>query len=307
MTAIAVVPQQQAIAERPAYADVMRPRTLTEAMELADKLARSSFVPQAFRGNSGDILAAIAYGAEVGLAPLASLQSVAVVNGKPCLYGDALLAVCQAHPAFEWIKETIEGSGDQMIAVCIVKRRGMEQHESRFSVADAKRAGLWGKKGPWQEYTPRMMAMRARGFGLRNTFADALKGLISREEAEDYPAREPMRAEVVTASPQASTPAKSAVEATKAKLAAKQTKRVVSFESVMTAIRDAKSFDDLKAAARNINSIESPDDREVAKSACEDRRIEMLEPPHNKHGEVIGDGDGGDNTDPAEEREPGSD
>jgi hypothetical protein len=32
-----------------------------------------------------------------------------------------------------------------------------------------------------------MLALRARGFALRNAFADALRGLITAEEAQDYP------------------------------------------------------------------------------------------------------------------------
>ena len=52
---------------------------------------------------------------------------------------------------------------------------------------DAKRAGLLGKKGPWTEYPQRMLQMRARSWALRDGFADVLKGLSVREEAQDIP------------------------------------------------------------------------------------------------------------------------
>ena len=55
----------------------------------------------------------------------------------------------------------------------------------------AKKASLWTKPGPWQQYPDRMLQMRARGFALRDTFADVLRGLISREEAEDMPSPPP--------------------------------------------------------------------------------------------------------------------
>jgi hypothetical protein len=58
---------------------------------------------------------------------------------------------------------------------------------------DAKRAGLAGKSGPWSQYPARMLALRARGFALRNAFADALRGLVTAEEAQDYPQAEPAR------------------------------------------------------------------------------------------------------------------
>jgi hypothetical protein len=58
---------------------------------------------------------------------------------------------------------------------------------------DAKRAGLAGKSGPWSQYPARMLALRARGFALRNAFADALRGLVTAEEAQDYPQSEPAK------------------------------------------------------------------------------------------------------------------
>jgi hypothetical protein len=75
-----------------------------------------------------------------------SLQSIAVVNGRPSVYGDTALAVCKGSPVCEWVRETIEGEGEHMVAVCQAKRRGDAQPvESRFGVAEAKKAGLWGK------------------------------------------------------------------------------------------------------------------------------------------------------------------
>jgi hypothetical protein len=59
---------------------------------------------------------------------------------------------------------------------------------TQFSVADAVRAGLWGKSGPWTQYPKRMLQLRARGFALRDAFPDVLKGLVTAEEAQDYPA-----------------------------------------------------------------------------------------------------------------------
>ena len=40
---------------------------------------------------------------------------------------------------------------------------------------------------PWKSYPDRMLQMRARGFALRDAFADVIGGLITSEEAEDYP------------------------------------------------------------------------------------------------------------------------
>jgi hypothetical protein len=116
------------------------------------------------------------------------LQNISVINGKPSVYGDAAMALVQAHPACEGVEEFFEGEGTpNPVAVCIAHRRGRKPVTARFSVEDAKRAGLWNKQGPWTSYPKRMLQMRARGFALRDAFPDALKGLITTEEAADYP------------------------------------------------------------------------------------------------------------------------
>jgi hypothetical protein len=43
-----------------------------------------------------------------------------------------------------------------------------------------------------------MLALRARGFALRNAFADCLRGLVTAEEAQDYPQAAPTQAVTVT-------------------------------------------------------------------------------------------------------------
>jgi hypothetical protein len=161
--------------------------TFEDAFRFSKLVATSDFAPKDFRGKPESCLLAIQHGAELGLSPMQSLQSIAVVNGRPSVYGDTALAVCKGSPVCEWVRETIEGEGEHMVAVCQAKRRGDAQPvESRFGVAEAKKAGLWGKQGPWTQYPRRMLQMRARGFALRDAFPDVLRGLVTAEEAADY-------------------------------------------------------------------------------------------------------------------------
>ena len=162
-------------------------QTFDDAFRFAKMVAASEFPPKDFKGKPESCLLAIQHGSEVGLSPMQSLQSIAVINGRPTIWGDAALALVQSSPVCEYVREYIEGDGDGMVAVCEAKRRGYPAPTvSRFSMADAKRAGLAGKAGPWTQYPARMLALRARGFALRNAFADALRGLITAEEAQDY-------------------------------------------------------------------------------------------------------------------------
>lgn len=164
------------------------PTTMTEAMQFSEMLAKSQMVPKAYQGKPEDIMVAVQWGYEIGLAPMQALQNISVINGKPSVYGDAAMALVQASPVCDGVDESIEGEGTpNPVAVCVARRKGRNPVIVRFSVEDAKRAGLWGKAGPWQAYPKRMLQMRARGFALRDAFPDVLKGLITAEEAQDYP------------------------------------------------------------------------------------------------------------------------
>jgi hypothetical protein len=164
------------------------PATLTEAITFSEMLSNSNMVPKAYQNKPQDILVCVQWGMEMGLAPMQALQNIAVINGKPSVYGDAMMALVQASAVCDDVEEYFENEGTpNPVAVCVAKRKNRKPVVAKFSVEDAKRAGLWGKQGPWSAYPKRMMQMRARGFALRDAFPDVLKGLISVEEAQDYP------------------------------------------------------------------------------------------------------------------------
>lgn len=165
----------------------LAPTTFGEMMQFAELLAQSTMIPPAYQKNPANIVLAIMYGREVGLGVLQSLQNVAVIGGRPTMFGDAMLAVVKASPFFEDIVEHIEGEGENRVAVCKVHRKGKAPVTAKFSILNAKQAKLWGKAGPWTEYPGRMMQMRARGFALRDAFPDVLRGVVSAEEAADMP------------------------------------------------------------------------------------------------------------------------
>ena len=172
----------------------LNPTNMTEAMEFSKFLATSTHIPKDFQGNPNNILVAIQWGYEIGLAPMQALQNIAVINGRPSLWGDSMIAVCKAHPDWRGISETYIEEEDK--AVCIVKRHvhgEIEETRSEFSYKDAQRANLTNKPGPWKNYPKRMLQLRARGFALRDAFPDAIKGLITTEEAIDYPEKKEPR------------------------------------------------------------------------------------------------------------------
>jgi hypothetical protein len=165
---------------------VLTPTTFDQLVTFSKIAADSELVPKDFRGKPGNIMIAVQFGSELGLSPMQSLQSIACINGRPGIWGDGLIGLCRQSPLCQDIVETLSGEGDEREAVCVATRRGSTPVTGRFSVSDAKRAGLWGKD-IWNKYPDRMLVNRARGFALRDAFPDVLRGLKTAEELIDTP------------------------------------------------------------------------------------------------------------------------
>lgn len=162
------------------------PKDLDDAFRLAKALSMSGdMIPECFQGKPEATMAALVRGMEIGLAPMQSLSSIAVINGRASLWGDALPALMQR--AGHHVDVVIEGDGDNMVAMATLTRGDTGKSIIRkFSVDDAKKANLWTKKGPWQQYPKRMISLRARTLAVRDGAADALMGLQIAEEVQDY-------------------------------------------------------------------------------------------------------------------------
>jgi hypothetical protein len=158
------------------------PQDIEQAFRIASALAQSGMAPNGFQ-TSEKCFVAIMAGAELGLPPFQSLQSFAIINGRPTLYGAALMAVIRTN-GFK-VRDWYEGEGDTLTAFCEVTRPDNgDSAEASYSVADAKTAKLWGKAGPWSTNPKRMLQWRARGFAFTDGAADVLKGLQIREAVE---------------------------------------------------------------------------------------------------------------------------
>lgn len=175
-------------------------RTVAQAQALARMVIKAKMAPSGMETEEQLTLGLI-HAATVGLPPMFAIQHMSVIGGRVALDGQAALAVVEASGLLEEMEEWIDGAGDARTAYCKVKRKGRVERITAFSVADAKRAGLWDERAqvtrrrrdgsgtytvandsPWFCYQPRMLQMRARGFRLRDSFADKLGGLWLREE-----------------------------------------------------------------------------------------------------------------------------
>lgn len=156
------------------------PQSFDEAYRVAQVLAASGMTPKDIN-TPEKVMVAIMAGAEIGMAPFQAVQSFAIINGRPTLWGDGMLAVVRA----QGVKVKEYMSEDGATAWCEVTRPSGEQVVRSFSESDAKSAGLWNKQGPWTSYPKRMLQMRARAWAIRDGCADMLRGIQMAEEAQD--------------------------------------------------------------------------------------------------------------------------
>lgn len=159
-------------------------RDMEAAHRMAVALVNTMFVPAHFKGKPDDATAAILYGAAIGLDPLASLQNIYVISGRPAMYARAMMAVVLSHGHEIWTEE----AGPTKVVVC-GRRNGSEHIErSEWTYDRARKAGYTSNK-KYDTEPEAMLYARASGDVARHVAPDALLGMAySVEELQQSPA-----------------------------------------------------------------------------------------------------------------------
>lgn len=163
------------------------PQDFESAWRMAQVVVAAGMTPKSLN-TVEKATVAILHGLEVGLTPMAALQSIAVINGNPSIWGDGMLALVQGSGLLEDMEETqeIDEKGEWQWSRCIMKRVGRKTPvDNMFTRVQAMKAGLLNKDGPWKQYPDRMGKWRARGYTCRDLFPDVLKGLQQTEDLMD--------------------------------------------------------------------------------------------------------------------------
>lgn len=178
---------------------------LQERADYIARLAPSTILPTAYRGNAANAFVAAETGAALGLEPLQALASIAVINGRATLSSDLMAAVIRR--AGHTLR-IVENSPESVTATLIRADDKTFKFEVTWDKDKAVKAGLWGQKGPWSQYPTQMLRARAITEVARQGASEALMGMIY--SPEDFGATmtetgEVIEAEIVAEAP---TPAK---------------------------------------------------------------------------------------------------
>lgn len=156
-----------------------------QAHQIAQSLAKTSFVPASMRGKPDDITAAILAGDELGLRPMASLRSMDIIQGTPALRAHAMRALVQAAGHEVELVESTETR-------CRMRgrRRGSQSWQSvTWTSERAGKLGLTGKD-QWRKQPQTMLVARATAELCRLIAADVLHAMpyAVEEVGDDLPA-----------------------------------------------------------------------------------------------------------------------
>src|SRR6185312_6152293 len=130
-------------------------------IEYARELANSGLLPAAYRRNPGNVLWAIEFGDMLGLAPMAAMTGVHVIEGKPTASAGLISALVRQ------AGHKLRVDGDNKSATCVITR---SDDPKPFSVTwtlkkdgsnpSAEEAKLLSKP-VWQQYPASMLKSRA--------------------------------------------------------------------------------------------------------------------------------------------------
>lgn len=157
---------------------------MTDRIEHAKIVAQSSLIPAEYRGKPADIVWAMDIGDALGVPYTQVMQSMVVARGKMTMSADLMGAVVRRAGH----KLRLREDGDSVTADLI----RVDDPDYVFTVTwdkgKAQAAGLWGSRGPWQQYPRQMLRARAITEVCRQGASDALAGTVyTPEELEATP------------------------------------------------------------------------------------------------------------------------
>jgi len=163
----------------------LMPATLEDKLKMAATLAKSGLVPQTLN-TAEKVFVALQWGHELGLSPMASVNNVVVINGRPTLSAEIMYALARSNPEYgglEWKSHTVEKA--EVVITRVSPHGAAEKFTGYFDAVMAKQAGL-AEKDNYKKYPDRMMRARALSRACKEAFPDVFAGIYSIEEAEDF-------------------------------------------------------------------------------------------------------------------------
>jgi hypothetical protein len=157
---------------------------------VAKMFSSSSLIPDTFKGNIANCTIALEMAHRMGANPMAVMQNLYIVHGKPGWSGQFIIACLNQCGKFSPIRFRIIGDGDDK--TCTAWAKELESGETLegppVSIGMAKKEGWATKSGSkWQTMPDLMLRYRAATFFGRLYAPDLLMGMQSHDELIESP------------------------------------------------------------------------------------------------------------------------
>lgn len=170
----------------------------TTGQRMCQMLAASSLVPRDFQGNLPNVMIALEIANRTGSSPLAVMQNLYIVQGKPSWSSQFVIAALNSCGKFSPLRFAMQGEGDEQscFAWALELATNERLEGPPVSIAMAKKEGWYGKTGSkWQTMPELMLRYRAAAFFGRLYAPEILMGMQANDEVEDIAANDAMMRE----------------------------------------------------------------------------------------------------------------
>lgn len=164
---------------------VSTPRLTTDVFTMITSVAPTLHGARLFGTKSAEQAAAIMIkGHELGFSLTASFENIHVIDEKPTLSPKGALALIYNSPlcAGVEIKDEVDSKGAPLACTVTMKRKNGLSYTARFTMEDAKRAGVIREKSGWEKYPANMLRWRAIGYAADIVFPDVIGGTKRADE-----------------------------------------------------------------------------------------------------------------------------
>lgn len=164
----------------------LAPQSLNDVYELAKQLAASEIIPDSYRKNVPNIIAATMMGNDLGISTMQAMREIYVVYGRPASSALLKVALVRQSPLCKYWR-LVESTETQ--ATFETLREGdPEPTRLTYTLEDAKKAGLYPpSKGDsnWGKRPKLMLRRRCESELADEVYPDVVKGLRTEDEAAE--------------------------------------------------------------------------------------------------------------------------
>jgi len=183
--------EETKLSNKPAQLDYMSGDALNKAYKNAAVLAKSDFVPDAYRNRPENVLLAMDMASRTGFSLMQIMQNLAIIRGKPSWSGSFCMNAIKACGKYDQVKYVMlgENPSDRSFGVYVqaIDRATGETIRGVTVNWDMVKAEGWDSKpgSKWKTMPELMFKYRAAAFFARTECPEVLQGVRDEYEQRD--------------------------------------------------------------------------------------------------------------------------